>query len=61
MDMPVNEMNLTEIEKQKARELLDELNDIKGPGGLPNWNIKAQTLLVFIAARNAEAFLETDK
>lgn len=44
-------MKITEQEKQKAKELLDELNEI-GPDGLEDWNIRAKTFLVFTAARN---------
>jgi len=44
---------LTEKEKHKAEELLDELKEL-GPDGLPDWNIRANTLLVFIAMRNPE-------
>ena len=43
---------MTEIEKmkKKAERLLQELPCI-GPDGLADWNIKAQTLLVFEATR----------
>ena len=51
-------IELTEIEKQQAKELLDELDEQKGPEGLADWNIRAQTLLVFIACRKAEAFFQ---
>ena len=48
---------LNEWEKQKAEELLDELNEL-GPEGLADWNIRANTLLVFMAARNPQAIFE---
>lgn len=49
----MKEQVLNETEKQKAAGLLDELAEIKGPGGeLDFWNIKARTLLWFIAMRN---------
>ncbi len=43
---------ITEREKmkEKAKQLLEELPNIK-PADLPNWNIKAQTLLVFETMR----------
>ena len=46
-----------EMEKQKTKELLEELPKL-GPGDLPNWSIKAHTLLVFIAMRNPQALFE---
>lgn len=51
---------LTEQEKQKAKELLEELNET-GPEGLPDWNIKAHTLLVFIAMRNPDLLFEANQ
>lgn len=52
-------MSENETEKQKIRELLNELIQIKGPGkGLDFWIIKARTLLVFIAMRNPELIFE---
>ena len=48
---------LNEWEKQKAKELLDELSEI-GPEKLPDWNIRAQTVLVFIAMRNPDLIFE---
>lgn len=50
-NLRILEMKKTEQEKRKAKELLDELNEI-GPDGLEDWNIRAQTFLVFTAARN---------
>ncbi len=43
---------ITEAEKmrEKAAELLEELPKVK-PCDLANWNIKAQTLLVFESMR----------
>ncbi len=40
--------------KEKAKELLKELPQIKGSDtdGLANWNIRASTLLVFAAIGN---------
>lgn len=41
-----------DFEKQKAKELLDELNGIRSPGPtMNNWNIKARALLVFAACK----------
>ena len=54
MDMPV----ITENEKQQIRQLLDEADRMKRPEELPDWNIRAQRLLVFIAARNPELIFE---
>jgi len=51
---------LTEQEKQKAKDLLEELSETV-PEGLPDWNIGAQTLLVFIAMRHAELFFEVNR
>ena len=51
------EETLNKWEKQKAKELLDELTEL-GPEELPGWNIKAKTLLVFIAMRNPGLCLE---
>lgn len=48
---------MNEEEKQKAQGLLDELPKI-GPEGLEDWNIRARTLLVFIAMRNPQIFFE---
>lgn len=43
---------MTDEDKTKARELLNELDNIKGPGQrLRNWKIKAQTFLVFAAIK----------
>ena len=47
---------LTEQEKQKAEELLDELNEL-GPDDLEGWNIRAETFLVFIACKNPDEYL----
>lgn len=50
---------LNEAEKQKSKELLDELTEIRGPGpALDFWKIKAQTLLVFIVWRRPELIFE---
>lgn len=49
---------ITENEKQQIRQLLDEADGIKGPEELPDWNIRAQTLLVFIAVRNPNLIFE---
>jgi hypothetical protein len=58
----MSEQVLTETEKQKAVELLDELAEIKGPGqALDYWNIKARTLLVFIVMRNPELIFEVNE
>jgi len=43
--------DLTQIDKARAKSLLKELDEIKGPDGLLDWNIKAQTFLVFTAAK----------
>ena len=51
---------LTEIEKWKVAELLDEHSRLKGPDELQDWNIKAQTLLVFIAMRNPDILVDED-
>ena len=40
-------------EKKEVQKLLNELNTTK-PEKLPDWNIRAQTLLVFIAMRNPD-------
>ncbi len=53
-------MKLNEWEKQKAKELLDELLGL-GPEDLPDWNIRAKTLMVFIAMRNTGIFFEANK
>jgi len=38
--------------KKKAQELLDEVPYIRKPGiTLSNWNIRAQTLLIFVATK----------
>ena len=51
----MSESVLTETENQQARQLLDELAEIKGPGrALDFWIIKARTLLVFAAIKNPE-------
>ncbi len=34
--------------KDHAKKLLAEADEIKGPGELENWNIKAGTLLAFM-------------
>lgn len=47
MSVPVN----LDTEKQRAKELLDELGTMKGPENLTDWNIRAQTLLVFVAIK----------
>lgn len=39
------------MEKEQIQNLLAELDGIKGPEELPNWNMKAQALLVFIACK----------
>lgn len=49
---------LTEWEKRKAKELLDEHSRIKGPVELPDWNLRAQILLFFIAMRNPDILVE---
>lgn len=36
---------------EQIRELLEELDNIKGPAELSDWNIRAQTLLVFEVGR----------
>lgn len=51
---------MTEQEKIRAKKLLDELNEI-GPEGLPNWNIRAHTFIVFMAARNPTAIFEINR
>ena len=53
---------LTEREKQKAKELLDELTGPRttdlplssglGPEGLADWNFRANTFLIFTACRH---------
>ena len=43
--------DLTQSDKARAKSLLKELEEIKGPEGLLDWNIKAQTFLVFTAAK----------
>lgn len=54
--MPENKI-ITQSEKKEAQKLLDELNT-KKPEELPDWNIRAHTLLVFIAMRNPELIFE---
>lgn len=44
---------MTDAEKQQAQNLLNELES-KGPEELPDWNIKAQSFLVFMAAKYPE-------
>lgn len=56
-----NTEELTELEKRKVKELLDELDRIKGPDELPDWNIRAQTLLIFIAMRNPDLVIEANR
>ena len=53
-------MELNEWEKQKAKELLDELPGL-GPQELADWNIEAHTLLVFIAMRNPDLVFKANK
>lgn len=60
MDLPVNTEKLTEQEKQRAKELLDELSGI-GPEELPDWNIRANTFLVFTACRYPKAIFEANR
>ena len=43
--------SMTEIEKQQAEALLAEHAQLKGQHELEDWNIKAQTFLVFAAAK----------
>lgn len=57
MDLTV----ITENEKQQIRQLLDEADKMKGPEELSDWNIRAQTLLVFIATRNPELIFEANR
>lgn len=52
---------LTELEKQKIKELLNKHSQLKGSNELPDWNIKAQTLLIFIAMRNPDLVSEADR
>lgn len=61
MRSELTHFELTEKEKQKAKELLDELNEIKGPKDLSDWNIRAQTLIVFIAMRNPDSIFEANR
>jgi len=56
--MQVNK-TITELERKKAQKLLDELETTK-PEELSDWNIRAQTLLVFIAMRNPDLIFEKD-
>jgi hypothetical protein len=49
---------LTEWEKLKVEELLDEHSRIKGPEQLRDFNIRAETLLFFIAMRNPDILIE---
>ena len=58
--LPVETEKLTEQEKQRVKKLLNELNEI-GPDELPDWNIRASTFLVFIVAKNPEAFFEANR
>lgn len=37
--------------KQKAKQLLFELDNMKGPAGLSEWNIRTQTFLIFEAMK----------
>jgi len=57
MGIAVKIEKLTELEKQKVKKMLDELNEI-GPDGLVDWNIRAHTLIVFIAMRNPQVIFE---
>lgn len=52
---------LTELEKKKVQELLNEIDQIKKPQELPDWNIRAQTLLIFIAMRNPDLLFEANR
>ena len=49
MDLPLD--RLTEREKHRAKELLDELSEL-GPEELPEWNFRANTFLVFAMCRH---------
>ena len=51
---------LTELEKQRAKELLDELSGI-GPEELLDWNIRANTFLVFTACRHPSIIFEAPR
>lgn len=53
-------MELTEWEKQKAKKLLEELPEL-GPEELPDWNIRANTLILFICMRNPELITEANR
>ena len=55
--MPDNKI-ITEPEKKEVQKLLEELNT-KKPEELPDWNIRAHTLLVFIAMRNPSVIFES--
>jgi len=57
--MPENKI-ITESEKKEVQKLLDELNT-KKPEELPDWNIRAHTLLVFIAMRNPDLLFEANQ
>ncbi len=54
------EIKINKQEKQKVKELLDELTEL-GPQELSDWNIKARMLLVFIAMRNPDLVIEANK
>lgn len=53
MENPESRIQNTEDRKAlaRARGLLAELDEIKGPAELPEWNMRMQTFLVFEAAR----------
>jgi len=53
------ESSITEQEKQEAEELLNELNEL-GSEGLVDWNIRAETLLLFIAMKNPDCIFEAN-
>ena len=38
--------------KKKTRELLDEIDNMRGPQDIGDWIIRAQTLLVFKAIKD---------
>lgn len=57
----MSDIELTEFERKKVKELLNELDQMKGPEKLPDWNIRAQTLLVFITARKPDLILKANR
>lgn len=57
MEKSKRQKDMDNWEKRQVRKLLDEIDNMKGPGELEAWNIKAQTLLVFAAMRRPETFL----